>query len=405
MENPIYYNVTKKDCLLMIFLLSLCGNVFVSAYVPPYIYVLLVALFCFRLSLNRNYEKIIDPSLVEGVKVLSLAYVFLFVLQYITFGWNTLPGLINHLAKLFVGFFFLALFGERFRGTLFNAMYYLSLISLPLWVFQFTTGHGIPGLEWKLGKTILVYSYRQTADIVRNCGFFWEPGAMGGYIVFTLLLFFNDLEALYKFNKKKCIVILLTLLSTQSSGAYVCFGMLIIVYLLFSMKSRLRYLLLPIVVIGGAYIYQNAEFLSQKIEHQNEEASEQKIGEFSSTRVGSLMFDLHYIQKHPLIGNGLHERTRLADHPYLVDMFKRGDVAAMGNGFTDQIAKWGGLYMVAFCFVFFRTNYSLEKKKKVCMLLLLALLLQGEAFMNFPLFLVFPLIRVDQTDSRFYFLT
>jgi hypothetical protein len=393
--NPINYAISKKDCILMILFLSLCGNNFVSTYLPSFLYVFLVFVLLFKIAVNKNYENIFDIQIKSGAKTICLTWIFLFILQYLFFDWNTFPGIVNHLSKFIVGVWFIALFGYRFCGVFFNAMYVVSFISLPFWLVQFFTHHGVPGFDWSLGKTIVLYSYREGFDIIRNCGFFWEPGAMGGYIVFAFLLFFNDLELLYKFNKKKCIVLFLTLLSTQSTGGYVNLGILIIVYILFSMKSRLKYALLPIVIIGGLYVYQGTDFLSKKIERQNEMAMEMKVGEFSSTRAGTVMFDLHYIQKHPLIGNGLHERTRLADHPYLVKMLKNHEVAAMGNGFTDQVAKWGVLYWIIFCFVFCKNNCFLEKKKKVCILLLFALLLQGEPFMNYPLFLAFPLIRVS----------
>ncbi len=378
METGLVQNfITKKDYAVMLLFLSLCGNVFVSG-ITSYAYVLVAFYFLYKYISNSNVKSLVTPSLKRGVITIISCFIVLFVLQYFVFDWNTVPGLINHISKFIVGAGVVVFFGTRFRFILFKTMYVLSLISLPLWLFQFFTGTGIDGFDWALGKTIIVYCYRSSADIVRNCGFFWEPGAMGGYIVFSFLLFFDNLWDLFKYYKKECVVLFLTLLSTQSSAAYIDFGLLIIVYMLFSMKSKAKVFLLPIVVLSALYVYNSAEFLSEKISRQNEIASKMTIGEFSSTRAGTIIFDLHYIQKHPLIGNGLHERTRLADHDYIRKMLKSGDMAAMGNGLSDQLAKWGFTYFFVFCLVFFKSNPTLPFDKKIYFLALFAVILHGE---------------------------
>jgi hypothetical protein len=390
--------ITKKDYAVMMLFLSLCGNVFVNS-ITSYAYVLVAFYFLYEYISDPKVKSLVTPSLKSGVITIISCFIVLFVLQYFVFDWNTVPGLINHISKFIVGAGFVAFFGARFRFILFKTMYVLCFISLPLWLYQFVTGSGAGGFDWALGKTIIVYCYRASADIVRNCGFFWEPGAMGGYIAFTFLLFLYDFGNLLKSYKKECVVLFLTLLSTQSSAAYIDFGLFVIVYVMFSMKSKAKFWLLPVVVVSALYVYNSAEFLSEKISRQNEIASKMTIGEFSSTRAGTIMFDLHYIQKHPLIGNGLHERTRLADHGFIQKMLKSGDMAAMGNGLSDQLAKWGLVYFFVFCLVFFKTNRALPLDKKIYFLALVAVILQGECFFNYPLFLSIPLICVKDGDS------
>ena len=106
------------------------------------------------------------------------------------------------------------------------------------------------------------------------------------------------------------------------------------------------------------------------------------------------MVDLYYSVKHPLIGNGLHERTRLADHQYLVAMFARGEEAMAGNGFSDTVAKWGLIFCFVYGLIFFKTNKELDAKRKLFFLLLLCVILQGETFMDYPLFLGLPLAKI-----------
>lgn len=385
--------VSFREYVLMFYFLSLCGNVFVGNFLPSFIYVITAIVFVLLYMSNTIIKRRINGYAKDNIVVMVATFILLFLSQYIVFGWNTVPGIINHISKFIIGAGYIAYKGNRFRMLFFRTMYLICLIALPLWFLQQIVG-GMPGYSWALGKTIWIYCYREGEDIVRNCGFFWEPGAMGGYIALLFLLFFNDLAELYRTNKFKCLIIFATLLSTQSTGAYMSFGVIMIVYLAVSMRSRWKYILLPLCVWGALVAYNKMEFLSDKVESQNEGAAELSWGEYSSTRMGTLMFDLYYVVKHPLIGNGLHERTRLADHPQLAIMLKNGDEQGAGNGFSDTIAKWGIIFCFVYGWVFFRSNRELDAKRKICFLLLICVILQGEGFMNYPLFLGIPCLRI-----------
>ena len=398
-NNPIKGHIGWQEYAGMFYFLSLCGNVFFQTYATSYIYVLTAFVYVALFYQKKVVHSGVSIRSKESIKLMIIAFLVLFILQFFVFGWNTVPGIINHISKFIIGAGYIAYKGNRFRKLFFRTMYLICLIALPLWFFQQIVG-GIPGLSWALGKTIWIYCYREGEDIVRNCGFFWEPGAMGGYIALLVLLFFNDLAELYRTNKLKCWVIFATLLSTQSTGAYMSFGVIMIVYLAVSMRSKWKYVLLPLCVWGALVTYNKMEFLSDKVESQNEGAAELSWGEYSSTRMGTLMFDLYYVGKHPLIGNGLHERTRLADHPQLAIMLKNGDEQGAGNGFSDTIAKWGLIFCLVYGWVFFRSNKELDAKRKMCFLLLICVILQGEAFMNYPLFLGLPCLRIINDKKR-----
>lgn len=392
-QSYLDMKVLWYEYFFMLYFLSLCGNVFFETYLPTTIYVITALLFIMVYRLNNKIKCKIKKYVKKNMLIIMTTFILLFFAQYVVFGWNTVPGIINHICKFIVGAGFISYLGDRFRIVFFRTMFLICLISLPLWIMQQTIG-AVDGLSWPLGKTIWIYCYRDSSDIVRNCGFFWEPGAMGGYIALLTLLFFNDLTELYKNNKFKCLIIIATLLSTQSTGAYMSFGTILIVYLAVSMRSKWKYVLLPMCVCAAYFVYNSLDFLSDKVESQNESTQDLVWGEYSSTRSGTLYFDLYYIVKHPFIGNGLHERTRLADHPALAQMLSQGEVAAAGNGFSDTVTKWGLFFCVVYGWVFFRTNKELDAKRKLFFLLLICVILQGEAFMNFPLFLGIPLLRI-----------
>lgn len=75
-------------------------------------------------------------------------------------------------------------------------------------------------------------------------------------------------------------------------------------------------------------------------------------------------------------------------------MLSQGEVAAAGNGFSDTVAKWGLIYCFVYGWGFFRSNKELDAKRKFFFLLLVCVILQGEQFMNYPLFLSIPLLRI-----------
>lgn len=391
--------MSKREYASMLYFLSLCGNVFFQTYVTEYIFVLSAFAFILLFYSNRNIQNHVSKQQRKGVIWMTGVFLLLFVLQYIVFKWNTVPGIINHISKFIVGAGYIAYMGSRFRIVFFRTIYLICLIALPLWLVQQFLG-GMPGFDWGMGKTIWLYGYRANDDIVRNCGFFWEPGAFGGYISLLTLLFFDDLKDLFIKNKKKCIIIFLALLSSQSTGGYMSFGCIVLCYFAFSMKSKAKYILLPVAIVGALYIYDKVAFLSEKIEGQNENATELEWGEYSSTRMGTLMFDMYYVTKHPLIGNGLHERTRLADHQMLSEMLKKGDAQGAGNGFSDTLAKWGLIYVFAFAWLFFRNNKDVSNIKKTVFLILVCIILQGEAFMNYPLFLGLPLFHMVSNNKK-----
>lgn len=394
-ENQTYLNmeVSKHEYLIMLYFLSLCGNVFFGTFLPQTIYVITAFIFVLLYLFKENVNYRFSRWSINNMFIMIASFILLFFAQYLVFGWNTVPGIINHICKFIIGAGIVVYFGERFRIVFFRTMFLLCMIALPLWIIQQFSG-GIGGLSWGLGKTIWIYCYRTGGDIIRNCGFFWEPGAMGGYIALLTLLFFNDLPELFKNNKFKCLMILATLLSTQSTGGYMSFGTIFVAYLAVSMRSKWKYVLFPICLSAAFLIYNSVDFLSDKVKGQNENTQELVWGEYSSTRSGSFYFDLYYMVKHPLVGNGLHERTRLADHPGLVQLLARGDVAAAGNGFSDTIAKWGLIYCFVYGLIFFRNNKELDTKRKLFFLLLVCVILQGEQFMNYPLFLGLPFVRI-----------
>lgn len=315
--------------------------------------------------------------------VYMLFFVIIFILQYINLHYISILGSINLLMKLMIGATVMWITKDKFRYIYTDVLFYLSVISLFFYIIGLL-GLSIPNLfsNDPNRSSILVYNTLSQSSY-RNCGPFWEPGAFACYLILVPLLFIDNLREFVISNKSKTLVLSVTLISTISTTGYICLFIIIVYYLITFSKNRfISYLIyVPIVLVMISYAFVKLDFMSEKIEEQTLSAVDLD-GEFSNTRLGSLMFDLHYIKKHPIIGNGLHERTRYADHPSLW-----GQNLGHGNAFSNYTAQMGTIAMI----VYFLLLYQAFSKRIIVPIIVL-LLFQGEQLLNYPLFLSLPFV-------------
>src|SRR5690606_14750667 len=109
--------------------------------------------------------------------------------------------------------------------------------------------------------------------------------------------------------------------------------------------------------------------------------------DFRNSRLGAMLFDLHYINKHPIIGNGFHISTRYEDYPYLLLIMNEGEDLGHGNGFSNYLASMGIPFMIGYLCLIFASMVKVDKKFAFLIVSIVFLNLQGEQWLNFPLFL------------------
>lgn len=343
------------------------------------------------LGLVSLYYSLIRTNCKIRTKLwLYIAFLLLvFVGQYFTLGTISYLGSINVIMKIVFGATVMWVLKERFRFVYLEVMYYFALISLVLFTLGLV-GVIIPNVfpTTEVRHSILIYNALVQGDgLGRNCGPFWEPGAYACYLVLIPLLFFDNLNVLIHSYKKHTLVLLVALVSTFSTTGYICLAVLLLFYVLKDSKHKiLSYVfLLPLVIGGIVYAYTSLDFLGAKVNEQFVD-SQGQYGEFSSTRVGSLLFDLYYIEKHPMFGNGLIEQTRYADHRHLWGMN-----LGHGNGFSNYIAQMGLVAMFVYLLLLYK-NVKGNSFSKWGVVLVVILLLQGEQLLNYPLFLSLPFV-------------
>lgn len=392
-KSPVY--ISKKEYLFVLLLIFLSGNQAVRYYVTDWIYVLVSICICTYYVFNRN-EVQIDKSSVRIGKQYFFFLVILFLMQTLVLGWNSFGGIVNFLCKIFVGCFVVSFLGYRFKHAYLHLIFYISIIDIIFWIVQLSVGPNIgllPGSASGEYQT-LIFFHTRARETIRNCGFFWEPGAYGCYLLFVPILFFNEVKTLFIVYKRECLILFIALISTMSTTTYLTFGIIILVYFIFNIKSKIKLLLIPIVFVGVIHLYRSLDFLSDKVDNQIERGFEAQ-GDFDAgSRLSSLFFDMYYIKKHPIVGNGLHERTRYSEHLYIYELMKSGELSHNGNGFSDAFANLGLMFWWGFIFIFFKRNEKISTKDKVLQIMFFIILLQGECLLNYPFALALPLMKL-----------
>ena len=223
--------------------------------------------------------------------------------------------MISRCIGLFGSFFIAYYIRHRFLKIFVEVIYCISIISLLFYALSF-----IPSVKSFLmyqiaphfvsldvqeavedggGINILIYNFQtdyllEYINMMRNCGPFWEPGMFAVYL--NVALFFN----LFAVNseKKFCnTVLIISLITTFSTGGYIC-GLLI--FMMFMLKQR-NYFLTLLGLLGGTAItfwVINMDFVGGKIIEQMDSI---EIGDGTS-RFGAFLSQIELIKKSPLFG-------------------------------------------------------------------------------------------------------
>ncbi len=327
-------------------------------------------------------------------------FAFIFLFQKLVLGFVSVPSVIAFLARITLGYIIIRYVGHNFKYAFFQIIFAVSLVSLFGYAWN-ALGMDIPAVyvmertaEWSDNSARNIILFNQHSEGQRNSGMFWEPGAFACYICLAFLFYLGNIRTLIKFHKWKVLIILAALITTYSTTGYIVLFLLGIATIYLEYKRKYGPFVLPILLTFGllAYgIYENTDFLKEKMNQQATAASQRDKGEFAPDRMSALLFDLHYIGKHPFIGNGFHVSTRFADHPAL-----QKEVLGHGNGFSDFLASMGVLSLLFYLYYIVRYN----KGHPAIFIIGIIFLLQGEPLLNYPLFLSLPFVFIFDENNR-----
>jgi hypothetical protein len=264
-------------------------------------FLLLFGLFIYFIAISIKYREI-HPSFL-------LTYIYYFFLAYV---------LIKALGlKLFRLF-------EQIN-------YYLALVALFFWLVQivlrgdtlYNILSKIPGIEpfshvTGEGYSIFLYSVQPVMSSIlynfalpRNCGYAWEPGAFACFLCLAIFinLFISEPD---KQKRTRLWVLIITLISTQSTTGYLIFIVLMTSYLL-RKQLNIIILVLPVTIVALIWV-SSLPFMSKKVINLIDDTNriDQLVEDFygsetpaSPQRFTSLLIAYIDFRNNPVLGIGV----------------------------------------------------------------------------------------------------
>ena len=347
----------------------------------------------------------------------ALIFTALCVIQGYAFDFFPVTTVLGFLVRLLIGASVMAMvsdFPRRYVGSMVG----VSLLSFVFWIPEYVAVkvglnfHSVFSAfaaamgpqekdRWSLG----FHTYLTAQDgLGRNCGMFWEPGAFAGYIILALLMLAAIRASITRKQHLAAFVILtIALVSTTSTTGYIAYPIAFLLNLnTLNVKAKLKVsmaarvcLLVPVVILGSWLAFQKLEFLQAKVKRQIT-AVQRREYRWRSNRFGTLVFDWEYIKTRPLTGWGLHDKTRFALHPWVKD-------DGFGNGMSNFIVRFGFIGFGTFVLGVLRGAKHIGGGSAVyagAFAVCTLLLLQGETFLGFPLFLGLIFLSKNQLSNN-----
>lgn len=390
-------SITRFEYFIVFLFVVMCG--FTSGNLIPAKSYLLSFMCVLYLYKKRNKQSI------KKLLILICAYMLIGIIQWIEYD-NISIRCFREIPLLMIsGFYVMDKLGERFKYAYMNIMYVIACVSLFFYVIMITTGY-VPSLSFLNQhnyKSIFIFNMRvnEIADH-RNCGPFWEPGAFAGYLLMVGLMFFNQLDILWKEYKKKCIILLLALFSTFSSQGYLALGLFLLFYYLRSHLNFKTVFTIIIFCIAATFAYIQFDFLREKVNNQLELASDWESNESlkSANRFSTTLLDVYYIEKSPIIGNTDNFQIRYRDHPFVLNIFDDKGSYGSGSGTSSMIAMYGiplFLLWIYLTFNAFRVTFSF--RETLFATLVIIILGFAEVYNAYILYLSFPFLILGYRNN------
>jgi len=399
-----------KDMAMVLLLLVYSGNP-----APERMFSIEIQMSGLAVLLGRRVMRRSRSLVSRDFIAIAMLFAGILCIQCISFRFYPVVTIAGFIIRLFIGYTVVVLVDD-FPRVYLRVMYTLAILSFIFYfpyVFLHVVGVSVESTLSSFASLLNTMSFTRRPLLLhtfdghfsyRNFGMFWEPGAFQGYLnlgMIFLALVKHRLDP--KLYRRYFWVFIIAILTTMSTTGYVTMVLVILMqYDWHAEDSRTMnyrilfgvYIVLPLLAVGSWFAYSKLPFLGNKIETQLN-ALERRQGRWHRGRFGSLIFDWEYIKEKPLTGWGLHSKTRYSLHPWMASS------EGMGNGFSDFTAKFGIagflIWLVAVLRSFQRLGPS--SSLQICMIgMTLLLLLQGECFLAYPLFLGLAFVGVIEED-------
>lgn len=357
------HNITIKDCYLFLVI------IFSGAAIPLFREALgLVLVFIVGMFVFRNNLMNID----RRVGIACFIWILFSIVQILDIGKTNIFIWFTYFSKILIGYELFSYFGKSLIDKYIKIIYYLSLLSLFFFVWQlFSYGTldaflGMLDIGGAFGaKNIFIYNLFNDPTFrminASNCGFCYEPGPFGGFVSMAMMFLIVN-RGVFSNYKKMLMVFILTIITTQSSSAYIC-GIVILAWSLLSQskKKSSKIIVFVLVVIISAIIFTFVPVLEDKItdEFMGINRYEQVVQEYSQSstnenlslgRFVSWQFDWETFKNYPFFG--------MAPDPNLHQLqieFQNNQISAI-NGLGKIFAFYGLFGVIIFFLSIIKTG-------------------------------------------------
>jgi len=311
-------------------------------------------------------------------------------------GFVSYPGILGYILRILLTLStLLHLKHEKvdFLDAYIKTLAFVVVISFPFWILNQFGFYGFDAGS-SVRRSLIFYTsfenqfnLRLTGNpLVRNSGVFWEPGAFAGYLILAIVFIaFKNRKFQVGPYKKEFILLLVGLLTTQSTTGYITFMLILVIHSMQTYNLG-KIVIIPLMIFVISLSYLNLNFLREKIDRELANTEQMSNNDISSGRFGAIKMDLQYIKSQPIIGNGWHVSTRYRFHPQVKDIN-----IGHGNGMSNIIVIWGIPFFMFWliCVYRFARQVSQTTFTALSGVFIIVLLLQGEQFLYYPVFLSF----------------
>lgn len=291
-----------------------------------------------------------------------LIFLILFVLHVFAFKQFIYGIFVAYFLRILFAYFVVKIVGRDIDKYIIQQIYFFSIIGLLVTTALFFFPNLIDYIYANVTpifdeitivqpnrKHFIIYTMELgwNVQLPRNAGPFWEPGGFGIFIFIALT--FNILRE-GKFFSRKNIIFIITILTTQSTAAYLALFVFGIIYIFLNKKLVYSIIIIPCLLIVFNYAYTKLDFLGSKVEGMYEDSQKEGRKQIYS-RIRSGQINLENFNSSPLFGIGR--------------FFEVSDEENTGNnGTTLLLAEFGAIGFLLFFVSMYRSyrNYCISNK-------------------------------------------
>lgn len=367
------------------------------------LFLVLFSIFIYRQRNSINYL---------GFSILVLGYILIVISQQLIFSeFDVLKVIQGPLLQYGIPVMFILILPFRFHDKFSTFIAAWTLIALIIWVAQVT----IPSFDSYLStlpdrlkldpyagrrKSMVFYTYEHMEyfGVNRFAGFWHEAGAISVLMFYGI---FNTILVEGTLINRRNIIFILAILASMSTSAYVALFFLFVSYVFLIGRSGVvsRFIITASLVLAGLYVYQEVEFMQNKIDQQIDDVEGKSIsGTATQGRFLAFLKAMNVLKVHPVTGRGLVYSSKAeitsAEHT--------------GYGWYADLSNMGVLLGLVTFYLFFKglniyvKTYNRDKRLTFIFFGIFLIVLFSQNHFHSPLFTMIVLTPFLRTTKKKY---